>query len=605
MTTRPERLLPPAGRPFSIPGRGARPFGLLILLACGTGGALSGQSRPDLDVAQTIEAGHAAWARGARDSAYVCYRAAFARERNVATPVLFRLASLESELNRFDPAISLLREYVRREPADDEGRLALARTLAWRRRYDEAIGVYDSVLTRDSTYRDAALGRAQALAWASRLPAAVSAYERWLRYAPGDTAAELGLARTLAWAGRLNESEERYATVAGRVESADAERGLARVVGWRGDLTRSEQLWRALTERRPSDSESWIGLAQVQRWGGRALAAESSLRRALELAPASTEAHDAMQEVRAELAGATEPSATRSEDSDGNLMNSYAVTVAAPPRGDARFRLTASRREARFAGITGASTGLRGGVSWSLPGARWSTTLEGGATYLTSEGGTRGSTSHTRPWAVTRLAGRFSQRVSAGLTYAAVPFDETATLIGAGIHTRGLEGDLSLALPHGVSVESGGGWTAVAGGTVPNARRAVGTTARWTMRPTFSAAVAVRGMRYDTTGRTDGYFAPHRFLLAEGSVRQRFGRNRGWGAIVEAGMGRQQIQFGPGDATRGNLAARGSLTVRFAPLPGYEVEGVGGASSVASPFAQGASEYSVTWFSLRGRIRAF
>jgi tetratricopeptide (TPR) repeat protein len=165
---------------------------------------------------RTIAAGDAAWTSGARDSAYACYRLAVAQSPEVSAHVLFRLATLESERNRLDPSIALLREYVRREPRDDEGRLALARVLAWRGRYDQSIAVYDEVLTRDSTYRDAALGRAQALAWAGRFPAAVGAYERWLAHAPADTAAELGLARTLSWAGQFAAAESRYAGVAER-----------------------------------------------------------------------------------------------------------------------------------------------------------------------------------------------------------------------------------------------------------------------------------------------------------------------------------------------------------------------------------------------------
>jgi len=112
-------------------------------------------------------------------------------------------------------------------------------------------------------------------------------------------------------------------------------------------------------------------------------------------------------------------------------------------------------------------------------------------------------------------------------------------------------------------------------------------------------------MAYDTTGRADGYFAPRRFTLVEGSVRQVFGRDVGWGATLEGGIGRQGIRFSAGDPIRGNMAARGSVALRFTPVRGYEVEAAGGASSVASPFAQGAAEYSVTWFSLRGRILTF
>lgn len=578
----------------------------LAALLVATVHPLPAQARVTGDSAsRTIAAGDAAWSSGARDSAYTCYRLAVAQSTEVSTHVLFRLAALESERNRLDPSIALLREYVRREPGDDEGRLVLARVLAWRGRYDQSIAVYDEVLTRDSTYRDAALGRAQALAWAARFPAAVAAYERWLSHAPADTAAELGLARTLAWAGQLDAAESRYAGVAERGGSSEAERGVARVAGWRGDLARSERLWRALTERHPADAESWLGLGQVQRWAGQTRAADTSLRRALVLAPASAEAREALQAVRVDLAGAAEPLGTHSTDSDGNRMNTLTVAVLSQPMGTARLRLTASMREAGYQGTTGLSTGIRAGLLWSSPGNRISTTTELGASHLSSQIAQRDATTHTRPWAVLRLGSRFSPRVAGGVTITAVPFDETATLIRGGIHTTGLEADMSLMLPGHLSLGVAGGRTTLNGGLLPNVRRAVDATARWRGRAGLSVAVTARGMAYDTTGRTDGYFAPHRFTLVEGSVRKIFGSDRGWGGTLEGAVGRQGIRFVSGERANGNLASRGSVVLRYSPVAGYQVEAAGGASSVASPFAQGAAEYSVTWFSLGGRIKVF
>jgi tetratricopeptide (TPR) repeat protein len=567
---------------------------------------LHAQSRaPTAATSSAIAVADDAWGRGARDSAYAFYRTAVASDSGVSTRALFRLATLESERNRLDAAIALLRLYLRREPTDDEGRLALARVLAWRGWYDQSVALYDVVLSRDSTYRDAALGRAQALAWAARFNAAVAAYERWLSYSPTDTTAELALARTLAWAGRLEDAESRYAAVAERVGSTDAERGVARVIGWRGDLARSEQLWRALTDRHPTDAESWIGLAQVQRWAGRTYAADTSLRRALAVAPSSVEAREAWQQVAVDLAAAAEPSGTHSTDSDGNRMTSVAVTMFSRPVGTARLNLTGAMRDAAYLGMAGHAAGGRAGLVWSSSGSRVSTTTELGATHLTSRGSVRGPTSHTRSWVVLRLAGTPSPHLAAGLTFTAVPFDETATLIASAIHTTGLDADFSVTLPRHLSFGASGGRTTIRGGEVPNARRSLGTTGRWNARPGLSLALTARGMAYDTTGRVDGYFAPHHFTLAEGSVRKAIGRDRGWSATLEGGVGRQSIRFVAGAPTRGNVAARGSVALRFTPLPGYEVEAAGGASTVASPFSQRAAGYSVTWFSLRGRIKVF
>ena len=164
---------------------------------------------------------------------------------------------------------------------------------------------------------------------------------------------------------------------------------------------------------------------------------------------------------------------------------------------------------------------------------------------------------------------------------------------------------MSLALPGHLSLEGGAGRTTINGGLLPNVRRAISTTVRWGALARLSVAITARGMAYDTTGGTDGYFAPRRFTLVESSVRTIFGRDRGLSAIAEGSVGRQGIQLVSGAGTSGTLASRGSVVLRYAPLAGYQIEAAGGASSVASPFAQGAVGYSVTWFSLGGRIKVF
>jgi hypothetical protein len=67
-------------------------------------------------------------------------------------------------------------------------------------------------------------------------------------------------------------------------------------------------------------------------------------------------------------------------------------------------------------------------------------------------------------------------------------------------------------------------------------------------------------------------------------------------------MGEQRIRMNAGDLTRSNAAMRAMLTVRVRPAPGFEYEFGYGASSVASPFAREAAEYSATTVLLRGRL---
>src|SRR6266550_3177524 len=83
------------------------------------------------------------------------------RDASPASIAIFRLATLRSWDNQLDDAVGLYRRYIVLEPRDAEGRLALARTLAWGGHYTSAIAIYDSLIASDQRRRDAVLGRAQ------------------------------------------------------------------------------------------------------------------------------------------------------------------------------------------------------------------------------------------------------------------------------------------------------------------------------------------------------------------------------------------------------------------------------------------------------------
>ena len=68
---------------------------------------------------------------------------------------VFRLATLRSWDNRLDESVALYRRYIAQEPRDAEGRLALARTLAWGGHYASAIAIYDTLIAGNQRARDA------------------------------------------------------------------------------------------------------------------------------------------------------------------------------------------------------------------------------------------------------------------------------------------------------------------------------------------------------------------------------------------------------------------------------------------------------------------
>jgi hypothetical protein len=112
--------------------------------------------------------------------------------------------------------------------------------------------------------------------------------------------------------------------------------------------------------------------------------------------------------------------------------------------------------------------------------------------------------------------------------------------------------------------------------------------------------VGGRQFGYDTTS-SDGYFAPKRYTLAEGSGRGRLGGNLGWNAEGDVGLGRQSIDFF-GSSAGSRLAERVALTVGYRFDPAYDVSAFGSYANVAAPGQTGGSEYKAYTFSLRARL---
>jgi tetratricopeptide (TPR) repeat protein len=559
-------------------------------------------------VARLVAAADSAWAVGARDSAAQWYAAAVRRHAEAVPPhALRRLAQRRAAEDQLTEAVQLYRAAVRRDPDHLDGRVALARTLAWQGRHTDALAAYDTALQRDPSAREARLGRAQVLAWADRHPEALAAYGAWLAEAPNDQEAARGRALTLAWAGRLAEAEAAYAALlatpapgTAAAPDVESERGLARVLAWRGDLAASEARWRALVTRDTSDVDAWFGLAEVQQWAGRSAEAARSVARARALTPTRADVRALEQTIRADQQTIAQPLLQHATDSDGNRLQTVTVTMVPRALAGVRWRVTGSHREAAVAGLVGTSQSARLEGRWSAPGRPFTLTAEGGAARL----GTRAS-AVTRGWLVTRASGRPVRQVELGVTASAVPFDETAPLIARGVHTRSLEGDLSLSLPRQLSVGLSGGRLGVLGGTVPNARTALVSSLRWAPGRRTTLALSARGIAWDTLGRGDGYFAPHRFTLLEASGRHTLGGAQGWGGSVEGGVGHQAIRFVAGDAARGTAAVRASVGVHYVARRGLTIEGVAATTSVASAMTQGERDYRLRAFSLRARAPLF
>ncbi len=174
--------------------------------------------------------------------------------------------------------------------------------------------------------------------------------------------------------------------------------------------------------------------------------------------------------------------------------------------------------------------------------------------------------------------------------------------MAAGIDVTSASGEFELALPGRWTLSAGGERASLRGGSGPNERVAGFAALRWRARRDLSFAISGRGFGYDEQ-RRDGYFAPARYRLGEGSIRWNPGRDLGWTGSLELGIGGQQVRFGSEPA-----ATRGTQRVGFGlgyrPKPGVEVMVDYGFSNVSATAAgpAGGSIYRAHAVSVRTRL---
>jgi len=586
-------------RPVRITLWSGMGLGALALPLAAAAAAQGRQDRPALDA--MVRQGDSAWTAGRFPTARDAYERALAIDSLGSSRSVYRLAVLHTWDGALRRAIPLFALYVRLEPGDEEGRIALAKAHAWNGQTATAVAIYDSVLSREVNYRDAAFGAALAQAWGGQFAHALARYDTWLLANPKDIEARLARARTLAWAGRLSQSEQAYAAIGADGEHLEADKGVALVAAWRGNLGRSERLWRGLTAKAPKDAENWVGLAQVLRWSGRAEEARSALRKALATDPANADAREQMRWVRADLGTTIEPGALAGWDSDQNKSLMLTLAGSMRPVARTRFTVSGSYRDAELGAVTGTSATGRASLRIHA-GNRLTLTGDVGKTRTRAG---EGAGAAQRSFTVG--GGRASLRVTPGFTLgggvARSAFDETALLIASGITVTSWSGEADLRLPGRLGLSAGGETADLVGGAIPNQREAGFAVLRWRPRRMASIALNGRAFRYRESPR-DGYFSPSRFLLGEISTRVGRGRELGWAFEIEGGLGLQQVQFDDPGVTRGAQRIGGSLAYR--PRPGGEIVLDYGFSNVAATatggVTGGGSVYHAHTLTLRTRL---
>lgn len=546
-------------------------------------------------LAALLAAGDSAWAKGDHPAAFRAFDAIVRADSAFSTRALFRVGTLHAWNDRFDQAVASHRLYVKLEPADLEGRVALGRTYAWASRFPASIAQYDTVLARDPDYRDALLGRATALAWWGRLPAAIEELAQWQRAHPDDREAALLRARFVSWSGQLDDALALYDSLSAGGASPEAENGRARVLAWRGDLGGAEAMWRSILARRPDDAEAWVGLGQVLRWQGRSFAARDAIGRALTLDPSSNDAREQLRWLRPETSPAVTTAIVHTDDSENNRSTTLEVGgTFVDPR---QLRFTGS---VRWRSVSQGSLdaleipAVLGGAQWQPRNGAWTLRLTAGAVQY-PEALSASTTSWQGGFGV---SGRLGTRFTLGANVSRTPFDEILAAAARRLSMASYDAEVGATLHPRVAAALAVTTATVQGDMPMNDRRTALMALRWTPVRSLRASLTHREVAWDHPA-PGVYFAPERFAITEVSTLWEWPRDLGLVMSAEAGVGSQVVEAG-GDASR-RVAPRGSLRLGWRPVPGREIVASFQLANVASAGAVTGSEYRYGAVSLFSR----
>lgn len=479
----------------------------------------------------------------------------------------------------------------------DSDHFGRARSLVEQQRFKDALTLFDSLRHASPDSRAAALGHAKMLAWLGRFNDAIRAYERWIATHPEDAIALEAFAQVLSWAGRFTEAERLFHALA-LGGSVEAERGLARIAAWRRDYADAERRWRAILDKHPNESNDWVDLARVVRWRNRPHDAREILTRAVKMDRENRDAASELARLEAELSPHVDPHLSSRTDTDGNDVVTMGATAAVAAPWDGELSIRAQRRDAAIDALRTSSLSAVVGVSRSVGALNLRGSL--GATRVDDASGASLPGARDVATASAAISARVGRRASVVAVVSRDAFDETAPLIQRGIVANTFGSGASFDLTRRAVMTAELEHVLLRGAT-PNARTGGSASLSWRAPRVLSLAATVRGYRYAEDPR-EGYFAPSRYLLGETSAQLRLGRELGWLATLDGGVGVQSIDLrGVGSATQ--PSARGSLTLLYRPSHGFEWGGFANVANAASPARSGLGDYQTSAVGLRARIR--
>ena len=365
--------------------------------------------------------------------------------------------------------------------------------------------------------------------WAAgRRSEARAAYERALASDSASAPALYRLALLASWRNDLDSAGAlaRRARAADPL-NADVQMLQARLAAWRGSFDEAVAIYDSVVVRHHDRADAHLELARTLYWRGDLARASRTIARASELDGSNADVRVLDARLRRATRAAIEIGAGWHTDSDENTSWWQTIAAVAPlsdrtrhiSRAGAQQSTDPIREGSRLLGELGLVSSI----------GRATVNVAGGARRLAPEGGD----SRTEPTYRGGIHVR-SRSVSAGISFAHLPFDETARLIGSALDLDVVDGEAEMTLRPGLLLQLGGGAAWISDG---NDRYNVTASLSQTVAQRFFVGTYGRQMGYEFQGV--GYFSPDRFRLAE--VRAGWsGTTRWWDGRVTGGVGVQQ-----------------------------------------------------------------
>jgi protein O-GlcNAc transferase len=239
----------------------------------------------NIDVQQTFQTAVGHHRAGQFPQAEGLYRQILERQPNHAD-TLNRLGVLESQRNRNDIAMELIRRAIAINSAAPSYHINLGRLLQAASRWDEAIACYQRALTLDAKNADTCVELGLAYQGRGQFEQAIAAFRQALHLRPGVPETNVNLGNALLQNGQIDDAIAAYqAALKSRPDSFNGLSNLGTALIQKGDLDGAIACYREALKLRPNSAPTHCNLGSALKDVGRLDEAVAAYRTAVALQP--------------------------------------------------------------------------------------------------------------------------------------------------------------------------------------------------------------------------------------------------------------------------------------------------------------------------------